>query len=218
MLFRSSCISVVCLALVMSAPALAGVITVSNPGSISIPDSGAANPYPATINVSGVEGLITGVTVSLYGISHTFPDDLEILLLSPGGQTALLMSNAGASNNLEGFNLTFDDAAAPNYMPDAGVITSGTYAPSNYGSTGFAPPAPAGPYGGTLSALNGYSANGLWRLFVYDDVSGDSGTISGGWGMTITTDAASAVPEPSTAYLLLGGAAALLLTIRRRLV
>jgi len=38
-----------------------------------------------------------------------------------------------------------------------------------------------------LSAFNGGSPNGTWALYVLDDSPGNSGVISGGWSLTITT-------------------------------
>jgi uncharacterized repeat protein (TIGR01451 family) len=47
--------------------------------------------------------------------------------------------------------------------------------------------APAPPYGSTLAALNGANPNGTWSLFVLDVVAPDSGIISNGWSLTLTT-------------------------------
>lgn len=46
---------------------------------------GAATPYSSTIEVSGVSGSIVSVVVRLNGLSHTFPDDLDIVLVGPSG-------------------------------------------------------------------------------------------------------------------------------------
>lgn len=47
--------------------------------------------------------------------------------------------------------------------------------------------APLPPYGSTLSALNGGNPNGTWELFVEDDAQLNSGVISNGWILTLTT-------------------------------
>jgi uncharacterized repeat protein (TIGR01451 family) len=47
--------------------------------------------------------------------------------------------------------------------------------------------APLPPYGGTMSALNGGNPNGNWFLFVQDDETFNSGMISNGWSVTLTT-------------------------------
>lgn len=166
----------------------------SNAASSAIPNgaptttSGNANPYPSTINVSGVTGTISKVTVTLSGLSHTYSDDVDILLVGPGGQSVLLMSDAGSSGNIANVNLTFDDTAATS-LPNSPPIVSGTYKPTNYtASDTFAAPAPASPYGAALSVFNGTNANGDWKLFVVDDASPDSGSITGGWSLNIQAE------------------------------
>ncbi len=159
-------------------------LTFANPASISIPDSGASNPYPSSINVSGLSGKIGDVNVSLLGVTHTFPDDIDVLLVGPAGQKMILMSDVGGSNDVNGINLVLDDQAASS-MSNAGQLTSGTFKPTNIGSGDtFASPAPAGPYGSTLSVFNGTIPNGTWNLYVVDDQAVDSGSFSGGWSLT----------------------------------
>src|SRR4051794_26984104 len=64
----------------------------TNSSSISIPLLGAGSPYPSTLSVSGMLGSITKVTVNLSQLSHTYPDDIDVLLVAPGGQKSILMS------------------------------------------------------------------------------------------------------------------------------
>ena len=157
----------------------------------TIPSSGASTPYPSTLAVAGLSGRIKSMTVTLTGLTHTFSDDLDILLVGPGGQKVMLMSDAGGSNN-PGGNYTFSDlVAAP--VPDATVgstsdpLTPGTYRPSDYEAPEALPgPAPGGPYGNLLSAFNGTDPNGTWNLFIADDAPPDTGAL-GGWSMSITT-------------------------------
>lgn len=51
--------------------------------------------------------------------------------------------------------------------------------------THLSPPPP--PYGSTLTALNGGNPNGNWYLFIQDDRQLDSGSISNGWILNLTT-------------------------------
>jgi uncharacterized repeat protein (TIGR01451 family) len=51
--------------------------------------------------------------------------------------------------------------------------------------THISPPPP--PYGTTLSTMNGSNPNGNWELFVQDDSAFDSGIISNGWWIALTT-------------------------------
>jgi subtilisin-like proprotein convertase family protein len=154
------------------------------PGAISIPSYGNAFPYPSTQLVSGLAGSIENVSVTLLGFSHTFPDDLDILLVNPAGQSVVLMSGAGGAASMNGINLTFDDTAAT-FLPDETVITDGTYKPSRYFDPDFPRPPPRSPYGTTMSALNGSSPNGVWKLFVVDANPEDAGTIASGWRLNI---------------------------------
>lgn len=174
-----------------------GVYANTNP--ITIPagapslTAGAATPYPSSINVSGLTGTISNVSVTLNNLSHTFPDDLDVLLVGPNGQSVLLMSDAGGSDNVSGINLTFTDTAAP--IPDGVAFSSGSYSPANYGGTGDAFPAPAPgnlpPDPQRLAVFNGTSPNGTWSLYVVDDGDSDVGAIQGGWNISITTSTPS---------------------------
>src|SRR5204862_6142506 len=105
----------------------------ANPAPISIPSVGAATPYPSEIVVSGLAGAITDVNVTLKGLSHTFPDDVDVLLVGPGGQKTILLSDAGENVNPSGANITLDDEAA-SLAPDTGGIPTGTYKPTDYES------------------------------------------------------------------------------------
>jgi subtilisin-like proprotein convertase family protein len=171
---------------------LTNVTAGANVGSIAIPGVGTgagtgapANPYPSSINIAGVTGTVSKVTATITGFSHTFPSDVDILLVGPGGQKIILLSDAGGGTDAVNTNITFDDAA-----PVVGTtIVSGTFRPTNVTATGdvFPAPAPAAPYGSALSAFNGISPNGTWSLYVVDDAGIDSGSIAGGWSLTITT-------------------------------
>ena len=173
----------------------------SNAGAITLPDFGRATPYPSTINVSGLGGTVTKVTVSLNDLSHSFADDVDVLLVGPTGASTVLMSDVGGFGGVFPVTLVLDDAA-PASLPDSGPLVSGTFRPTNIGVTdSYAAPAPAGPYGTQLAAFNGANPNGPWSLYVFDDLPGDSGSIAGGWTLSITTSAltcATACGSPPT--------------------
>ena len=77
-----------------AAPLRAGVVSYSNTNAITIlSGSDPATPYPSTINVPSFTGTVTRVTVTLYGLSHTWPRDIDVLLVGPTGQTLLLMTD-----------------------------------------------------------------------------------------------------------------------------
>jgi len=151
----------------------------------------AANPYPSTIAVNGVPGVISKVTVGLNGlstVSPAFPEDFDMLVVGPGSQNTMIMSDAGGSGQLNNVNLTFDDNASSTLSTSQ--ITSGTYKPTNVDSgdkDAFPSPAPAKPFGTALAVFNGTSPNGNWNLFVLDEYTSGSGSISNGWSVSITT-------------------------------
>ena len=58
----------------------------TNAATITIVDETSAVPYPSSIPVSGLTGVITNLSVTLRGLSHSWPDDMDVLLVGPGGQ------------------------------------------------------------------------------------------------------------------------------------
>src|SRR5207244_950983 len=108
----------------------------------------------------GATGLVGKMTVTLSNLNHTFPHDLNVLLVAPTGARTLLMSDAANGSSVSSADVTFDDAA-PAPLPDFGQISSGTWHPSPYDPAAqFSSPAPAGPYGGALALFNGTDPNG----------------------------------------------------------
>jgi subtilisin-like proprotein convertase family protein len=177
----------------------AGSFNFSNNAPITINDFGPATPYPLTVTVSGFNAGITDLNVVLNGLSHTFPEDIGILLVGPGGQKVVLMNDTGGINPIVNIRLTIDDQASST-IPDpiSGSLLSGTYKPTNLspGDT-FAPPSlAAGPYSTSLSVFNGTSLNGTWSLFIRDFSAGDGGQLSLGFGLQGTA------PEPAPLLLL----------------
>jgi subtilisin-like proprotein convertase family protein len=167
-------------------------IVPSNFNPITLPIIGVGSPYPSTINVAGLFGTITDVNVTLKGLTHSWPEDIDILLVGPAGQKVVILSDVGSGNGISSVNLSLDDSAAT-YLTTA-KITSGTFKPTNLGASDtFTSPAPTGPYLSTLAAFNGTNPNGTWKLYVIDDASPDSGSIAGGWSLAITTNGGTAI-------------------------
>ncbi len=181
-------------ALLAPAGAASGVTTFANDASITIPSSGTASPYPSKIAVDGLTAPIEDVDVTLRGYGHTCPVDVSALVVAPNGARSLLMADLGFAlacpDSLDA-DLTFDDAAAADvpYPP-----VSGSYRPTDpelppAGPTTFPAPAPPGDtHPLSLATFNGAPLNGEWSLFVFDNASGDAGSIAGGWSLSITTD------------------------------
>jgi subtilisin-like proprotein convertase family protein len=166
-------------------------LTFANSTAITIPDSGVGSLYPSTINVSGLSGKIGDVNVSLLGLTHTFPDDLDLLLVGPTGQKMILMSDVGGGNAINGINLVLDDQGA-SALSNTGQLVSGTFRPTNIGTGDtFPAPAPASPYDATLGIFNASNPNGTWSLYVLDDQSANSGSLANGWSLTFVVANAS---------------------------
>jgi subtilisin-like proprotein convertase family protein len=164
----------------------------TNVTTITIADESPAVPYPSVISVTGLTGVITNVSVTLRGLTHSWPDDIDVLLVGPGGQRIMLMSDAGGSFPVNGVTLTFNNSVRQ--IPNSAQITSGVHGPANWGSSAgddFPPPAPTGPYIASLEALYGGDPNGTWALYIMDDIPGNDGELANGWSLTISTG-----PEP----------------------
>ena len=104
--------------------------------AIIIHDNTTASPYPSTINISGVGGVIIKATVTLTNLYHLSPSDIGALLVAPNQQDTLIMANAGGGNAISHVTLTFDDAAT-NSLPHFTTITSGTNKPTAFTAPHF---------------------------------------------------------------------------------
>jgi len=156
---------------------------------MDIVDVGPTIPYPAQVTVSGLVGPISKITATLQGFTHTYPDDVGVLLVPPSGRGIVLMNHSGDGTPAVNLSVTFDQSAA-NPIPQTTPLTTGSFKPFDYSPVGqrtFAGPAPAAPYTNTLNAFNGANPNGTWSLYVQDFSAGDSGWISNGWSLAVTT-------------------------------
>lgn len=159
----------------------------ATPGTIIIPDSGPASVYPIQIPVAGIATPLLSVRVQVFGLSHTWPDDIDMLLVGPDGRQLIVQSDVGGGT--DALNLSYviaDEGATP--LPDDGPLVAGTFRPTNIGPTeNFPAPAPAAPYtspapSGTSTlggAFAGGLANGTWNLYVMDDTAADPGSLAG---------------------------------------
>jgi len=180
-----------------------------NPTAITINQGTSAVPYPSNITVAGGPASINSVRVTLYDYTASFPDNTDVLLVSPGGVKFVLMAAAGgptAINTPVTLNIT---DTAGQVMPDNGPLTTADYEPTSWGAvTAFPPPAPPLPYnepgstvGGTgtqtlTGNFGGTNANGVWSLYVRDHFTTNTpevivGQIAGGWGIEFPTPTAA---------------------------
>ena len=178
-----------------------GPIVIPKEGSSS--DKGSADPYPVTIEVSGMpNGVITDVDLLLFDVTHVQPEDIDILLAKDDGRRALVMSDVGRNNAITNVDLTLDDEAAAS-MPASifdPPLDSESYQPTNFTQPvdvdDFAAPAPAPNGSVALSTFDGTNPNGMWQLFVMDDESALVGDIRT-WALRITAEVD--VPGPNHA-------------------
>jgi hypothetical protein len=101
------------------------------------------------------------------------------------------MAQVGGSTRTPVTNLdfTFDDDAS-SYLPLESELMSGAFKPTT-NTFSFSYPAPAPStndiMGAFLGSFKNTEPNGVWSLYVVDQYPTDSGIISGGWSLTITT-------------------------------
>jgi subtilisin-like proprotein convertase family protein len=181
-------------------------VTVNSSGGPATVTGGPVNAtiYPWTTAVSGLP--TSGVTlesVTINGVGHTYPDDIDILLQSPTGTNVILMSDAGDADDITGRTFTFMDGspAATDNPPFGSTLASGLYAPTNYGTPDDWPTAPGpGSFTQTTPLLSLFTGNlnGDWDLLIRDDAGGDNGTF-GSWSLTFTyTSTVSYTWTPAT--------------------
>ena len=176
-----------------SSPAAAVEIAPTGPG-VTIPSTGPASPYPSTITVSDVATVVS-VRVTLTELVHTFTADLNIALMAPNGRTVLLLAGCRGGDDVNG-TLTFaDDGEVLNSGSVRELIGTGTYAPSRCAPPRFDGAAPC-PCSQSLATLVGGDANGDWKLWVFDDLDGDAGSMAG-WTLELTTNAAPVAGDGS---------------------
>lgn len=155
----------------------------TNTSPIWIPDSGSATPYPSEIWVSGSTHVPDEVSVTLHGLTHGAPQDLDLILEDPNWRHALFMSDAGASFPVANLDVVIEDAAA-NPLPALTPLATGSYRPHDYPPEETLPDVSL-PYAtGSLSVFRNQDPQGGWSLYVYDDMPGAGGQISGGWSLT----------------------------------
>jgi subtilisin-like proprotein convertase family protein len=162
---------------------------------VKINDLNKASSYPSVVNVVGVDATVCKVTVTLDRLTHTWPDDLDIVLEGPQGQRVKLMSDAGGAFDVVDKTIIIDDTVHAT-QPSWGTLM-GFSTPVNYvgqANDNLANgvednmPAPLGntiSVGTSLSVFNNLTPNGQWKLYIYDDQGLDVGLLKG-WCVNFT--------------------------------
>ena len=140
----------------------AGAITASNTTPISPPDDGSSQSV-SPVTISGQAGTVSSVRVVLELPGIDAPGDVDMLLVGPGGQRGIVMSDAcGGGSFSNAAPLAFVTGVAT--VPDncGFLVVGGTYGPTdiNFGPDTFLAPAPAGPYPTGFGAFTGRAPTG----------------------------------------------------------
>ena len=153
-------------------------VSYTNADGVIINTFSVATPYGSPITPRCVPGVVKRVTVWLHDFTHRFPNDANVVLMSPDGRAVKLIGGAGAGISVvTGVDLLFTDATST--VPETtNALVSGSYHPSDFSPSVTLPgPAPAKPYSTNLDTFIGADPNGVWKLFVYDSTPGDGGNI-----------------------------------------
>jgi hypothetical protein len=179
--------------------------TFQNSSPITIPASGNATPYPSSIVVSGLQPVVSNLTVTLHAFSHQNPIEVGSVLVAPDGRAMLLHFCVGGNTSISPVTFSLSDAGASLPSGLTPLAPGGIYRPTNHDCIAslpnFPPPGPGtnyanpGPHLGGTATLNGTfggaDPNGTWNLFVADFNASSTGSIAGGWSLTLTT------PDPA---------------------
>ncbi len=156
----------------------------------------STNPVQLTFTVAGL--LPSIIDVNLYlDMVHSWDEDLEIRLISPGGTNVLLFNQLpGGPPRFDDFDDTRFDQQAANPITSGTAPYAGSYRPQ-----------------GNLDNFNGQNPNGTWTLWLFDHRLGDYGWVYKAGDPTFETRRGplsgtrleiTAVPEPATGILLAG--------------
>jgi hypothetical protein len=171
-----------------------GTQTFTNAATVAIPTSGNATPYPSSIAVSGLGGTVTEGDGDLTGFAHGFPDDVDVAARRPGRRADVAPLRRGRRRRPSAASTspstTRRRPRCPTALPH--VRGLGSRAPTSRRRTRSLHPPPPRPTAPRSPSSTAPTRTGTWSLFVRDDFSGGSGTIAGGWSLSITTSAPSA--------------------------
>lgn len=130
---------------------------------VNIPATGT--PTVTSTFTTGISLDITDLNIiSLIG-THTWIDDLQFFLKSPQ-QTEILFWDRPCGNNVQNFNINFDDEAGNQPHP-CPPTNGGTYKPDN-----------------PLTPFDGQNSSGTWTLKIMDLFDQDGGSLNS-WGLKV---------------------------------
>jgi len=191
----------------------------TNQPNVLIPEDNPTE-YSSSIDVTGVAGWLTNVTVSLT-VSGGYTGDFYAYLECDNGGFAVLLNRVGktVSNPISyedvGMALTLDDHAAADvhtYGGLGGAELTGTWQPDGR-TTDPLNVVETDPRTALLSSFDNLTPDGHWTLFITDaNANGETGTLLE-WRLQFEI-----IPEPTTLSLVVlgGGMLAAFGTSRRK--
>ncbi|HQW27928.1 MAG TPA: proprotein convertase P-domain-containing protein, partial [Verrucomicrobiales bacterium] len=157
-------------------------------------DRAVAVPYPLPIAVSGLGGTLTDFSATLSGVTaNGYSGDLAALLVGPSGQSTLLLGGNTSGGSHGPVNWTFTPSATT-LISVNGLSGTGTYLPNQNNNSLSFPGTPAPTPYGKLTDFIGTDPNGIWNLFLRDQVSGGAQQLSG-WFLSIFAAPTGPTPE-----------------------
>ena len=165
-----------------------------NSASITLPGNGNASSYPSTINVPSTPGHVISVAVTFHGFSHSSAQSVNALLVSPEGRASLVMTGS-CTTTVPLSTFVFSDDALTK-MPAVAPCDKPAYQPTEHTPDGwidFGTAAPNGPYSANFNNFIGSAPSGAWKLFIKGYGGASSGSISGGWSLTVQTSEVNAL-------------------------
>ena len=187
--------------------------TYQNPAAITFTGHagtypGHADTYPSSIQVAGQVGPITDIDLSIVGIDMDELQSLNLLLVSPSGETEFAMSGNCNNRNVTGRSFTFDQQGA-NEMPAAydgsnpgAPCPLASYRPSDGDPRDYPfDDVPGRPHTHNFNNFNNENANGRWTLYAASPYGDPADQIGGGWSIKIQTGPADLdLPAGTSSY------------------
>ncbi len=153
----------------------------ANTTPLSLPDDRTTRFSNFAVSTTGTVGNLS-LRINL---THTFIGDLDTYLISPTGTRVLLFGQRGSTS--AGFNGTLSMSAADsvtNWPTNTTTPITGDWRPE-----------------GDLTAFNGQTLSGTWRIEVTDQAGGDFGSLNS-WALVGGSSELSALSDATGAFSL----------------
>jgi subtilisin-like proprotein convertase family protein len=148
------------------------IVDYNQPAGASTASTAAVGVSVPKFNGRPQNGKVKALNTASVRISHTFDQDLLLLLISPGGKAVVLSNANGGSGDGYGSGAT---GCTGSLVSFGDLFTTPIQTPGNTGNNpivgSFKPEQP-------LATLIGGGARGNWTLAAVDQIGGDTGVIN----------------------------------------